>query len=264
MKVATSWKKGNLTFLFFLQCSHVKCGVVILVYSGFIWFSIAACSQHTMLRFNLPLKTHCLPQPPWGTNANVVFHHFHLCLEGTSCSNSDNQASQDAWAYHITEVGAAALDWLKNGPTLALQITTLPAKWTPSRDGAVTQLLELGAPNKSEFLAWSFWGPTPVISVSKVLGFWILQAHWSSKIMKTQDDWFINMPVSSSSRNCPNLSFLDVGHCRDLRVFCMFCFRMLEEYDVDTGWPRTKYAQFVHLWNHNKTQYTQTTNIQIH
>ena len=49
------------------------------------------------------------------------------------------------------------------------------------------------------------------------------------------------MPVSSSSRNCPNLSFLDVGHCRDLRVFCMFafgCWKNMMLTQVDPG-PNT-------------------------
>ena len=54
--------------------------------------------------------------------------------------------------------------------------------------------------------------------------------------MKDQDDWFINMPsFGSNFRNCPNLSFLDVGHCRDLRVWWLGSWKNMMSTQVDPG-----------------------------
>lgn len=198
-----------------------------------------------MPRFNLPLKTHCLPQPPWGIDANVV---FHLCVEGYLLEQA---WSQDTWAYHITEVGVAALDWLpvfmpKWGSDGTWNWGLCLKGW--SRDAVAgvggTQPLVFPTPGR-----WghreSWWRCLFAVEKWWLFLWKILAGHSLSKKTHERSRWLIHQHAQFW-KQLQELPKFVVSGCGALSWPQGLMTRILEEYDVHTGWPRNLLCFFVY------------------
>lgn len=239
-----------------------SCGVVILVYSGFIWF------------LSLPLN-----------NAEVQSSIENALLASTSlryrcqCRVSSlrggyllEQAwSQDTWAYHITEVGVAALDWLpvfmpKWGSDGTWNWGLCLKGWSRDAVAGVGDTQPLVFPTPGRWGHRESWWRCLFAVEKWWLFLWkILAGHFLSKKTHERSRWLIHQHAQFW-KQLQELPKFVVSGCGALSWPQGLMTRILEEYDVHTGWPRN-FALFLRGWNHSKTKYThkhiQTTKVHI-